>query len=246
MPDRRHADPQRDKHIAKLRENGLTIDIIAERTGMSKRAVQQRLAAIMKKSSPLRHRHMSRCDPPPEAVYRQKLGDNATDLAKTCEKATGQPVPPLQLLPDDQVDPRRPTRHLLGVLDSRGIRIHAVAEATCVSLLELRLVEFGSPHEHEAAERLIARGMRMVIVSEPKTRTRWTPAARLHRLGNEHAQAPVSLACGRAAHSSPFRDLAAPRRPAWTAALDPHRRHFQSADQRKSIASYGIANMPYQ
>ncbi len=49
MPDRRHADPIRDKHIAALRENGLSIDAIAERTGLAKRTVLQRLAAIMKK-----------------------------------------------------------------------------------------------------------------------------------------------------------------------------------------------------
>ncbi len=46
MPDRRHADPIRDRHIAALRE---TVDAIAERTGLAKRTVLQRLAAIMKK-----------------------------------------------------------------------------------------------------------------------------------------------------------------------------------------------------
>jgi DNA-binding NarL/FixJ family response regulator len=50
MPDRRHADPHRDSHIARLRESGLGVDAIAERTGLAKRTVLQRLAAIMKKS----------------------------------------------------------------------------------------------------------------------------------------------------------------------------------------------------
>ena len=36
MPDRRHADPIRDKHLARLRESGLTPAAIAERTGLAK------------------------------------------------------------------------------------------------------------------------------------------------------------------------------------------------------------------
>jgi integrase len=51
MPDRRHAGPIRDRHLAKLRESGLTVGAIAERTGLSRRTVQQRLATIMKKGS---------------------------------------------------------------------------------------------------------------------------------------------------------------------------------------------------
>ena len=50
MPDRRHADPIRDRHLAKLRESGLSVDAIAERTGLAKRTVLQRLAQVMKKS----------------------------------------------------------------------------------------------------------------------------------------------------------------------------------------------------
>jgi lambda repressor-like predicted transcriptional regulator len=49
MPDRRHVDPHRDKHIARLRESGLGVDAISERTGLARRTVLQRLAAIMKK-----------------------------------------------------------------------------------------------------------------------------------------------------------------------------------------------------
>ena len=36
MPDRRYADPIRDRHLVKLRENGLSVVTIAERTGLSK------------------------------------------------------------------------------------------------------------------------------------------------------------------------------------------------------------------
>jgi DNA-binding NarL/FixJ family response regulator len=50
MPDDRRHDPRKDSHIAKLRADGLTIDQSAERTGLAKRTVTQRLAAIMKKS----------------------------------------------------------------------------------------------------------------------------------------------------------------------------------------------------
>ena len=49
MPDRRHADPIRDRHLAKLRESGLSVDAIAERTGLAKRTVLQRLAVLIKK-----------------------------------------------------------------------------------------------------------------------------------------------------------------------------------------------------
>jgi DNA-binding transcriptional ArsR family regulator len=49
MPDRRHSDPTRDKALVALRESGLSVDAISERTGLSRRAIQQRLAAIMKK-----------------------------------------------------------------------------------------------------------------------------------------------------------------------------------------------------
>ena len=49
MPDRRHADATRDKHIAALRANGLSVDAIAERTGLARRTVLQRLAQVMKK-----------------------------------------------------------------------------------------------------------------------------------------------------------------------------------------------------
>jgi DNA-binding NarL/FixJ family response regulator len=49
--DRRHADPIRDQHLAKLRESGLSVDAIAERTGLAKRMVQRRLAAVMKKGA---------------------------------------------------------------------------------------------------------------------------------------------------------------------------------------------------
>jgi hypothetical protein len=52
-----------------------------------------------------------------------------------------------------------PCRTLLGVLDDRGMRIHAVAEVGCVSPVDLRrLFEFGSPLDPEAAERMVARG----------------------------------------------------------------------------------------
>ena len=50
MSDRRHADPIRDRHLAKLRESGLSVDAIAERTGLAKRTILQRLAQVMKKS----------------------------------------------------------------------------------------------------------------------------------------------------------------------------------------------------
>ena len=50
MSDRRHADPIRDKHLAALRENGLSVGAIAERTGLAKRTILQRLAQVMKKS----------------------------------------------------------------------------------------------------------------------------------------------------------------------------------------------------
>ena len=50
-------------------------------------------------------------------------------------------------------------RRLLGMLESRGIRIHAVAEQTRISVVDLRrLVEFGSPLEDAAAQRLIDSG----------------------------------------------------------------------------------------
>jgi lambda repressor-like predicted transcriptional regulator len=39
----------RDKHIAALRESGLSIAAIAERTGLSKSAVLQKLAREMKR-----------------------------------------------------------------------------------------------------------------------------------------------------------------------------------------------------
>jgi hypothetical protein len=87
------------------------------------------------------------------------------------------------------------TRRLLGVLDSRGIRVHTVAEQTRISLVDLhRLVEFASPLDHRDAGRLIEWGMKTVIVSQPKTRARSKPAVHYTRLGNERSRAPVSLA----------------------------------------------------
>ena len=50
-------------------------------------------------------------------------------------------------------------RTLLGVLADRDIRIHAIAEWCRIPLTELRrLLEFGSPLDAEAAERLVAWG----------------------------------------------------------------------------------------
>ena len=43
MPDRRYADP--------IRETGLSVATIAERTGLSKTAALQRLAAAMRKGA---------------------------------------------------------------------------------------------------------------------------------------------------------------------------------------------------
>lgn len=51
MPDRRHADPLRDRHLAKLRESGLSFDAIADRAGLDKLTVLQRLAAAMRKGA---------------------------------------------------------------------------------------------------------------------------------------------------------------------------------------------------
>jgi hypothetical protein len=60
-------------------------------------------------------------------------------------------------------------RTLLRVLDDRGIGIHAVAQSIFISIVDLRrLLEFGSPLEPQAAERLIAWGTRMVVASQPK------------------------------------------------------------------------------
>ena len=65
-------------------------------------------------------------------------------------------------------------RTVLGVLEDRGIRVHAVAEATLIPLVELRrLIEYGSPLDAQAAERLIAWGMRMIVVSRPNERSTW-------------------------------------------------------------------------
>ena len=47
-----------------------------------------------------------------------------------------------------------------------GISIHAVVEATRISVIDLRLVEFGSPLEDEAAERPIDWGMGMALASK--------------------------------------------------------------------------------
>jgi len=44
--------------------------------------------------------------------------------------------------------------------------IHAVVEATRISVIDLRLVEFGSPLEDEAAERPIDWGMGMALASK--------------------------------------------------------------------------------
>ena len=50
-PTVRHADPIRDRHLAKLREKRTRlVDAISERTGLAKRTVLQRLAQVMKKT----------------------------------------------------------------------------------------------------------------------------------------------------------------------------------------------------
>ena len=51
MPERRYADPIRDRHLVKLRESGLSVDAIAERTGLDKLTVLQRLAVAMRKGA---------------------------------------------------------------------------------------------------------------------------------------------------------------------------------------------------
>ena len=57
-------------------------------------------------------------------------------------------------------------RTLLGVLDDRGIHIHAVATWCRIPIMDLhQLAEFGSPLDAEAAERLIGFGARMVDIS---------------------------------------------------------------------------------
>ena len=62
-------------------------------------------------------------------------------------------------------------RTLLGVLADRGIRFQAVAEWCRIPITEVRrLLEFGSPLDAEAAERLVAWGTRMIEISKPKTR----------------------------------------------------------------------------
>ena len=61
-------------------------------------------------------------------------------------------------------------RTLLGVLVDRGIRLHLAAEWCRIPITEFRrLLEFGSPLDAEAAERLAAWGTRMIEISKPKT-----------------------------------------------------------------------------
>ena len=63
------------------------------------------------------------------------------------------------------------TRCLLGVLDDRKISVFQVAEAVSLPVTDLkRLVEFASPLDPEASGRPVAWGMRMVVVSRPKSR----------------------------------------------------------------------------
>jgi hypothetical protein len=64
-------------------------------------------------------------------------------------------------------------RALLGVLADRQFNLFAVAEACQIPLPDLRrLIEFGSPLDAEAAERLIVWGMRMAVVARPKGQKR--------------------------------------------------------------------------
>ncbi len=60
-------------------------------------------------------------------------------------------------------------RAILGVLADRQITVFAVSEATRIPLPDLRrLLEFGSPLDPEAADRLIAWSMKMIVVSKPR------------------------------------------------------------------------------
>ncbi len=81
-------------------------------------------------------------------------------------------------------------RALLGVLDDRGIRIHALAQAPLITIVDLRrLLEFGSLLDTQAAERLIAWGMRTIVVSRAKARM-----ISLNRIGAKRVRPHVSLA----------------------------------------------------
>ena len=68
-------------------------------------------------------------------------------------------------------------RTLLAVLDSRGIHIFAVAQATCIPLPELRrLCEFGTPLDSWA--------MKKTVVSKPKGRATAKPFSQRQAAAN--------------------------------------------------------------
>ena len=71
----------------------------------------------------------------------------------------------------DSLDVRRSVPPLVRTLDDRGVRIFAIAKATCIPIQDLhRLMEIGSPLTADEAARLTSWGARMLVISRPRPR----------------------------------------------------------------------------
>ena len=81
-------------------------------------------------------------------------------------------------------------RTILGVLADRRVNVFAVSEACQIPIMDLRrLVEFGSALSADEADRLIAWGMKLIVVSKPRKAAITKP--RLMNSGSDRPDASV-------------------------------------------------------